>query len=107
MTASGPPLIRPLDFDDRSRLGLSAQLPLAWTMNPRRRRLLVLGLAAPGFALITTAPLHRTFALLALGAVLFAAALIFRRRTEPAFVRAEAAGHWPPVSPPSSGDSDA
>ena len=99
MTASGPRSVRPLDCDALGRLGWRARLPLAMTTSPRRRRLLVLGLAAPGFVLITTAPLHRTFGLLALGTVLFAAALIFRRQTEPAFVRAEAAGHWPP--PPS------
>jgi hypothetical protein len=100
MTASSPRSVRTHDAGDLRRLGWSARLLRAWTSSPRRRRLLVLGLAAPGFVLITTTPLHRTFGLLALGTVLFAAALIFRRQTEPAFVRAEAAGHWPP--PPSA-----
>lgn len=84
--------------DLRRLLGLSGRLPLAWTTSVRRRRWLVLGLAAPGFALVTTTPLHHVFGLLLLGLVLFAAALLFRARTEPVFVRAEAAALWPPPS---------
>ena len=98
MTPAAAPLVRHVDADELRRLGRGAWLPLAWTSSPRRRRLLVLGLAAPGFVLVTATPLHRSFGLLALGAVLFAAALIFRWGTELAFVRAEAAGDWPPPS---------
>jgi hypothetical protein len=99
MTPPGPISIHGVGGDDRRSLGWGIRLPLAWTVSPRRRRLLVLGLAAPGFSLIATTPFHHALGLLALGAVLFVAALMFRRWTEPAFVRAEAAGHWPP--PPS------
>ncbi|HEX4097535.1 MAG TPA: hypothetical protein VHX64_12450, partial [Caulobacteraceae bacterium] len=49
-----------------------------------------------GFLLVFTTPFHRQLALLALGGVLFAAALLFRRVTEPVFARAEAAALWPP-----------
>jgi hypothetical protein len=95
----------PLSPTQLRRLTWAARLPLAWTATPRRRRLLVLALAAPGFGLVTTTPLHHALALLALGAVLFALALAFRRRTEPVFVSAEAAELWPPPSsaPPSAG----
>ena len=89
----------PLSADELRRLSLAARLPLAWIASPRRRRLLVLALAAPGFLLVTTTPLHRLFAVLVAGVLLFAAALVFRRRTEPVFVRAEAADLWPPPAP--------
>ncbi len=64
---------------------------------PRRRRLLFLALAAPGFVGVFATPLHRNPALLLAGALLFAAATLFRARTEPLLVRAEAAGLWPPI----------
>jgi hypothetical protein len=76
-----------------------SRLPLAWTASPRRRRILLLALAAPGFVLVASTPLHQAPALLALGAVFFASALLFRRLTEPVFVRAEAAALWPPSRP--------
>jgi len=84
--------------DLRQLLGLAGRLPLAWTTSVRRRRLLVLGLASPGFLLVTTTPVHQVFGLLILGLALFAAALLFRARTEPVFERAEAAALWPPSS---------
>ncbi len=86
----------PLTPSELRRLSLVARLPLAWTASRRRRRLLLLALAAPGFLLVAATPSHRVFALLVLGALLFIAALLFRRRTEPVFVRAEAAALWPP-----------
>ena len=86
----------PLSASELRRLSLAPRLPVAWTASPRRRRLLVLGLVAPGFVLVAATPLHRTLALLILGVLLFGAALQFRRRTEPVFVRAEAADLWPP-----------
>ncbi|MGH6970834.1 MAG: hypothetical protein ACREEQ_04415, partial [Caulobacteraceae bacterium] len=49
-TGPGDPPGPPLSGTEFRRLArLSARLPLAWTLSPRRRRLLVLGLAAPGF----------------------------------------------------------
>ena len=92
------PLDRPLDEREFRRLAaLAARLPLPWTASPKRRRLLLLALAAPGFFLVATTPWHQVFALLVLGFVLFAAAIAFRRRTEPVFVHAEAAAVWPPA----------
>ena len=41
-------------------------------------------------------PLHQNLALMLLGFAGFAAAWIFRRRTERVFIRAEAAALWPP-----------
>lgn len=79
---------------------LSRRLPVAWTSTRRRRRFLFLAMAAPGFVAVFSTPLHRSLALLALGSLLFAAALAVRRRTEPVFVRAEAAALWPPPPPP-------
>ncbi len=89
--------LTPADFRRLARL--SARLPLAWTASPRRRRLLLVGLAAPGFLLVAATPLHRLLALMVLGAALFVLALVFRRKTEPVFLRAEAADLWPPVVP--------
>ena len=63
---------------------------------PRRRRVLFLALAAPGFAGVFATPLHRSLGLLGLGGLLFATAVVFRTRTEPVFIRAEAAALWPP-----------
>jgi len=78
---------------------LTARLPSAWTASRRGRRLLFLGLAAPGFAAVFATPLHRNLALLLAGFVLFGAACLFRARTESLFVRAEAAAVWPPMPP--------
>lgn len=88
-----PPLT-PAEFRRLARL--SARLPLTWIATPRRRRLLVVALAAPGFLLLWTTPLHRNLGLLVAGLILFLAALLFRRVTERVFVRAEAADLWPP-----------
>jgi hypothetical protein len=90
----------PLSASELRRLSLAARLPLAWTASPRRRRLLLLGLAAPGFILVAATPYHQVLGLLVLGAVLFAAAFVFRGRTERVFLRAEAAELWPPASFP-------
>ena len=88
-----PPLS---EAEFRRLAGLSARLPLQWIATPRRRRLLVLALAAPGFLLVALTPAHQDLALLAAGLVLFACALLFRHRTERVFTRAEAADLWPP-----------
>lgn len=86
-----PPQFRRLAF-------LSRHLPIGWISTPRRRRLLVVASSAPGFLLLWTTPLHRSFAAMVLGVLLFAAAQLFRRLTEPVFVRAEAAALWPPAT---------
>jgi hypothetical protein len=88
----------PLSEGEFRRLaGLAARLPLPWIVSPKRRRLLLLALAAPGFGLVAATPLHQSLGLMAAGFALFAAALLFRRRTERVFVRAEAAALWPPA----------
>jgi hypothetical protein len=83
----------------RRLMRLAGRLPRSWTASVRRRRFLFLGLAAPGFAGVFATPLHQNLAVLLLGFVLFAAAWIFRRRTERVFVRAEASALWPPPLP--------
>jgi hypothetical protein len=89
----------PLSAAEFRRLaGLASRLPLPWIASPRRRRLLLLGLAAPGFLLVAATPLHRALGLMALGFALFAAAFVFRQRTERVFIRAEAAALWPPAT---------
>ena len=86
----------PLCARERARLALLAQrLPLAWTANRRRRRLLFLGLAAPGFFAVFGTTLHHNFFVMLAGFILIAAAVIFRLRSEPLFERATAAGLWP------------
>jgi hypothetical protein len=89
----------PLTPAEFARLGwVSARFPLRWTRTPRRRRLLFLGLAAPGFLDVFGTPFHRQFFLLVVGFLLFGAAVLFRIRTEPLFVRADAADLWPAPS---------
>ena len=88
----------------RRLLRWSAKLPRRWTATCRRRRLLFLALAAPGYAAVFATPWHRNLAVLALGFLLFAAAGWFRWRTEPLFVRAEQAALWPPAPPHLSKD---
>jgi hypothetical protein len=96
VTAPGP-LDPPLSAGEFARLRwLTARLPVAWTASRRRRRLLFLGLAAPGFLGVFATPLHQNLAVLLAGFGLFGAACGFRARTERLFVRAEAADLWPP-----------
>ena len=86
----------PLGVRDLARLAwLARRLPLAWITNRRRRRLFFLGLAAPGFFAVFGTTLHHNFFVMLAGFVFFAAAVIFRLRTEPLFERATAAGLWP------------
>ena len=86
----------PLGARDLARLAwLARRLPLAWITNRRRRRLFFLGLAAPGFFAVFGTTLHHNFFVMLAGFILFAAAVIFRQRTEPLFERAAAAGLWP------------
>jgi hypothetical protein len=101
LIASTPdPLDPPLSASEFARLRwLTARLPAAWTASRRRRRLLFLGLAAPGFLCVFATPLHQSLAVLLAGFLLFGAACGFRARTERLFVRAEAAAVWPPQPP--------
>jgi hypothetical protein len=93
------PLAPPLSAGELRRLArLGAPLPRAWTASVRRRRLMLLGLAAPGFAAIAATPAHQNFFVLVAGVLAFAAAFLFRSLTEPVFVRAEAAALWPPAA---------
>ena len=105
ITAPDAALAPPLEPAEIERLlGWTAKLPLHWTSTRRRRRLLFLALAAPGFVAVFATPLHQNLAVLVLGSGLFATACGFRRRTEPLFARAELAALWPPASPPLSKD---
>lgn len=90
--------LTPVEFQ---RLAKLSRLPVAWTASVRRRRLLLLGLAAPGFLAVFATPIHQSLALFVAGLVAFATALIFRSRSERVFVRAEAAAVWPPAPVPS------
>lgn len=94
-------LERPLSAAEFARFAVVCRwLPASWTSSARRRRLLLLAMAAPGFAALVSTPLHQSLAVLAVGAGLFVGALGFRRLTEGAFVRAEAAALWPPSPTP-------
>ena len=98
MAEAASPLAPPLTAGELRRLErLGAPLPRAWTTSVRRRRLMLLGFAAPGFLAIAATPTHRNFFVLVAGLLAFAAAFVFRRLTEPVFVRAEAAALWPPA----------
>jgi hypothetical protein len=77
---------------------LARRLPPSWICTPRRRRFLFLGLAAPGFFAVFGTPLHHQLLVMAVGFLLFGAAVLFRVRTEPLFVRADAAELWPPAA---------
>ena len=106
MLGERPPPLTPAQFAALSRL--SARLPARWIATRRRRRFLFLALAAPGFFAVFATPLHHQFLLMLAGFVLFAAAVIFRQRTEPLFERADAAGPLAPPRPspsPTSKDS--
>jgi hypothetical protein len=94
-----PPFEGPLSAEDLGRLGAVARrLPIAWTATPRRRRLLFLGIAAPGFLAVFATPLHQSLGVLLAGFGLFGGACVFRRRTERVFARAEAVALWPPIA---------
>lgn len=86
----------PLTGRELGRLGrLVTMLPAAWIASRRRRRLLFLALSAPGFFAVFGTSYHRNFFVMAAGLVLFLAAAVFRLRTEPLLVRAEAADLLP------------
>jgi hypothetical protein len=93
------PLDAPLTEREFKALAqLSRWLPLPWTASARRRRLMLLAAACPGFLTVFTTPIHKDFFVLLSGLAAFAAAMVLRRRTEGVFLRAEAAAVWPPAS---------
>ena len=102
MNASPTLLAAPVSLSPTEFAGLQALARLfgPWARSRRRRRLLFLALAAPGFFAVFSTPLHQNLAILVTGLLMFAAACAFRARTEPVFVRAEAAALWPPSPPP-------
>lgn len=94
---------RPLSARELARLtAVTSRLPPSWLLTVRRRRLLFLALAAPGFLAVFTTTLHHNFFVLVAGFVLFGVAALFRAVSEPLFVRAQAAELWPPESFPPS-----
>ena len=70
---------------------MAARLPQVWVSTRRRRRLLFLALAAPGFFAVFSTSLHRNLLVAFVGFLLFAAAVVFRLRTEPLFEAASGA----------------
>ena len=78
-----------------------------WTATERRRRLLFLMLAAPGFAGIVSTPQHQNPALLAAATTAFLAAIALRLTTEPHFARQGQARGQDPTSPPDPQDPHA
>jgi len=70
---------------------LNFTFPLSWTATSRARRLLFLGLAAPGFGCVFSTPLHQNLLVLALGLAGFAGAVAFRLMSEASFLTAKAA----------------
>jgi len=104
LAAADPPPLTAAQFAALSRL--SARLPARWIATRRRRRFLFLALAAPGFLAVFATPLHRQFLLLVVGFLLFGAAVLFRVRTEPLFLRADAADLWPFPHSPTSASKD-
>lgn len=74
---------------------LTGHLPHRWIASRRSRRILFLALATPGFLAVFSTTYHHNFFLMVIGFGLFGAAVLFRSRSEPLFVRAEAASLWP------------
>lgn len=93
---SADSLTPPLSARDFAALQRLSGLLGRWALTRRRRRLLFLALAAPGFFAVFATPLHHSLPVLLLGFLLFAAACAFRARSERLFVTAEAAALWPP-----------
>jgi len=99
LTPTGDP--PPLGRAPRDLFGLmAARLPAPWVATRRRRRLLFLALAAPGFFAVFGTAMHRNLFVAVLGLVLFGAAALFRMRTEPLFEPASTAASDPNPDPP-------
>ena len=67
---------------------LNRHLPREWTATRRRRRILFLAFAAPGFLAVFGTTYHHNFFVMLAGFVLFGAAVAFRAVSEPLFVQA-------------------
>jgi hypothetical protein len=100
MNAASAPFPPPLTAAEFAALQRLTRWMGHWGHSRRRRRLLFVALAAPGFFAVFATPLHHSFAALLAGLLLFAAACAFRGLTEPLFLRAEAAALWPPLPDP-------
>ena len=84
--AASRPAMSPRDF---ARLAwLNRHLPGVWTSTRRRRRILFLALAAPGFLAVFGTTYHHNFFVMLAGFALFGAAVVFRAVSEPLFVQA-------------------
>jgi hypothetical protein len=100
--AASRPAMSSRDF---ARLAwLNRHLPAAWTSTRRRRRILFLTLAAPGFLAVFGTTYHHNFFVMLAGFALFGAAVAFRAVSEPLFVQAASDDLLP--SPHSSSHKD-
>ena len=96
----------PLSARGAARLAwLHRRLPAPWIANRRRRRILFLVLAAPGFLAVFGTTYHHNFFAMLAGFVLFGAAVAFRALTEPLFVQAAADTFRPTPLPSHQKDS--
>lgn len=95
--AASRPAMSPRDF---ARLAwLNRHLPGAWTSTRRRRRILFLALAAPGFLAVFGTTYHHNFFVMLAGFALFGAAVAFRAVSEPLFVQATGDDLFPSPHP--------
>ena len=78
---------------------LNRHLPGAWTASRRRRRILFLALASPGFLAVFGTTYHHNFFVMLAGFVLFGAAVAFRAVSEPLFVQATGDDLFPAAHP--------
>lgn len=93
----------PRDF---ARLAwLDRHLPAAWTSTRRRRRILFLALAAPGFLAVFGTTYHHNFFVMLVGFALFGAAVAFRAVSEPLFLKATDDHLFPAPHPSNQKDS--
>jgi hypothetical protein len=93
----------PRDF---ARLAwLDRHLPGAWTATRRRRRILFLAMAAPGFLAVFGTTYHHNFFVMLAGFALFGAAVAFRAVSEPLFVKAASDDLFPAPHPSNQKDS--
>ena len=101
--AASRPAMSPRDF---ARLAwLDRHLPGAWTVTRRRRRILFLALAAPGFLAVFGTTFHHNFFVMLAGFALFGAAVAFRAVSEPLFVQASGDDLFPAPQPSNQKDS--
>ena len=78
---------------------IAGRLPARWVATQRRRRLLFLALAAPGFFAVFGTAIHRNLFVAIAGLALFGAAALFRMRTEPLFEAPSTAASHPNPDP--------